>query len=254
MGVLNVSAGVRQSSCHVRSVRGFTLIECLVVLAVTTFLVAIVVPALGNARRTSKSTRALSDLRQYNSAFSSYFTTHRDRLPFAAISNRPDLGVVIDGTSLDMPYFRQSYFALHFIVPDHLQDELPTGVLDIGDGWVAEARRRGFGASMILMTCTAFASPDYWLADDAPSTTETFVPQSVTSVAFPSQKALLYNAEHAARRSGYGFAGLWMGATFDGAAMIRKWQDPIATSVARPLGAIPALGMSTRGGLRGVDW
>jgi type II secretory pathway pseudopilin PulG len=232
----------------------FSTIELLIVMVVVTILVAVTVPAIAGSRRASKSTRALNDVHQYSVATLSYSNDFSEYLPFAGVERRPELGVVVDGTSLDLPYFMQSYFAVHFVVPNYIPTELRTGSQNLGDGWISSARSQGYRANLVLMTATAFATPDYWKTDEAPADVSAFYGQRTSLCAFPSQKVVLYNSEYEIQRYGYSNLGKWMGATFDGAASIRGWEDPIPTSVARPLGALPALGMSTRNGLRGIDW
>jgi prepilin-type N-terminal cleavage/methylation domain-containing protein len=60
---------------------GFTLIELLVVIAVIALLIAIILPALGNARQTSRNTVDCSDIRQMAMAMTLYANDFKDALP-----------------------------------------------------------------------------------------------------------------------------------------------------------------------------
>jgi len=58
--------------------RAFTLIELLVVIAVIAVLIGILLPALGAARQSSKSTLCLSNLRQLAFGWQAYADENRD--------------------------------------------------------------------------------------------------------------------------------------------------------------------------------
>lgn len=59
---------------------GFTLIELLVVVAIIALLIAILLPALGEARRAGKLTMCLSNLKQFGVATGSYAADYEDRI------------------------------------------------------------------------------------------------------------------------------------------------------------------------------
>jgi prepilin-type N-terminal cleavage/methylation domain-containing protein len=60
---------------------GFTLIELLVVVAIIAILAALLLPALANAKQTSKTTKCMSNMRQWGVAFHSYMDDNRDIVP-----------------------------------------------------------------------------------------------------------------------------------------------------------------------------
>jgi prepilin-type N-terminal cleavage/methylation domain-containing protein len=66
--------------CH-RPLRGFTLVELLVVVAIVALLIALLLPALGRARKMATRTVCLSDRRQNYLSLSMYDQEHRGRLP-----------------------------------------------------------------------------------------------------------------------------------------------------------------------------
>jgi len=74
--------------------RGFTLVELLVVIGIIAVLVGILLPALGRARERARRTNCLSNLRTLGQSMFMYANAHKDRLP-----NGNPVGVYTDYTS-----------------------------------------------------------------------------------------------------------------------------------------------------------
>ncbi|MGA2499727.1 MAG: type II secretion system protein [Tepidisphaeraceae bacterium] len=68
----------RRTQCRSR---GFTLVELLVVIAIIALLVAMLLPALGNARKQASAVACASDMRQIFQAFLQYASDNKDHLP-----------------------------------------------------------------------------------------------------------------------------------------------------------------------------
>lgn len=66
------------------TLRGFTLIEILVVVAIIALLIAILMPSLAAARAASRSTQCLTNLHQFNLAFEGYAASNKDWVPRGA--------------------------------------------------------------------------------------------------------------------------------------------------------------------------
>lgn len=64
-----------------RSGKAFTLIELLVVIAIIGILAALLLPTLGRAKESARSTACLSNLRQIGIALQIYVSENRNRLP-----------------------------------------------------------------------------------------------------------------------------------------------------------------------------
>ena len=69
------------------SMRAFTIIELMVVIAVLAILTGILVPALDRARRAAMTSKCLSNLRNMEVAHWGYMTDHKDRLIRVGLSH-----------------------------------------------------------------------------------------------------------------------------------------------------------------------
>ena len=83
-----------------KSTRGFTLIELLVVIAIIAVLASLLLPVLGRAQRSARSTACLNNLHQIGLALDLYVQDNNDHLPSCAQlpsvnTNLPSFAVVL---------------------------------------------------------------------------------------------------------------------------------------------------------------
>jgi prepilin-type processing-associated H-X9-DG protein/prepilin-type N-terminal cleavage/methylation domain-containing protein len=104
-----------------RSLRAFTLVELLAVIAVVGVLAGILVPVVSAVRAKARSTQCLSNMRQVGTASLLYLSDQKGRLPSSSHDRNPD------GTSRSWRETLKTYLGPTFIGrcparPDHPHD------------------------------------------------------------------------------------------------------------------------------------
>lgn len=89
---------------------GFTLIELLVVIAIMSILVALLLPAVQQAREAARRTQCRSRLRQFGVALHNYHSTHGGFAP-GMIARKDGMEVYASAHALLLPYFEQGNLA-----------------------------------------------------------------------------------------------------------------------------------------------
>lgn len=258
----NTRGGARERptvGLTVRTGRGFTVVELLVVIAVTALLVAMAASAMLGARRGADDVRALSDLRQAYAALDSYAADARGAMPYLGVEGQPTHPLWFAGVTLESSYFwgHATYWASPVVAGGYLalrevvewprwQSEHPA----IADRIVA---------SRCYLAHAAYALPGYWAGDAPPDGTAWFRGGRAGETSFPALKGLLIDADSGvfARHRITGLvSGVEAMVCFaDGSATRFDALAPesLARQVERPFGALNYAPMSTREGMRGRD-
>ena len=120
---------------RIRRVRGFTLVELLVVIAIIAVLVAILLPVLNKAKQASQRTVCMSNVRQLTIAFRMYTEDNKGYMPMGWPDSPQTGPASTPGTYWFVPIFRGNKTPW----PIPLGDPTPT----IGDGNTDAAIKRG---------------------------------------------------------------------------------------------------------------
>ena len=93
-----MNAGAPVLPGHPRWVKGFTLIELLVVIAIIAILVAMLPPALANAKRSTRATQCVNRVRQIGMAYTMYAGDTRDEIVALYIYQPAPPGAYVPGS------------------------------------------------------------------------------------------------------------------------------------------------------------
>jgi prepilin-type N-terminal cleavage/methylation domain-containing protein/prepilin-type processing-associated H-X9-DG protein len=102
-----------------RSRRGFTLVELLVVVGIVAVLMGILLPTMGKAREAARRTACLSNLRQVHAVFAMYAIENGDRVPLGYRKNIKQFNsMVYSGTAMKHCFFGVLYLDGRMSAPE----------------------------------------------------------------------------------------------------------------------------------------
>jgi prepilin-type N-terminal cleavage/methylation domain-containing protein len=120
-----------RSLCQ-RALRGFTLVELLVVIGIIAVLISILLPTLGKARESAKRTQCLSNLRQLGIYINMYANTYKQQVPLGfssrltspatAMAKQENYFINI-ATSIPQPGTTVRYVGLGLLFPANIVKE-----------------------------------------------------------------------------------------------------------------------------------
>ncbi|MCC6321536.1 MAG: prepilin-type N-terminal cleavage/methylation domain-containing protein [Phycisphaerales bacterium] len=240
----------------------FTLVELMVVIVVLAILIALVIPALGEARQKGKDSTSLSLQRQAFGALSMYATDNKSFHPYFQTPGEPNGPKILHGFDLPRQYFNAGRgFWATLVVPAYFE---PGDAIDVDPRGRREWNAvHGYPvevvSSRLALTDTAFAVPKYWQGDLEPTDASLFRGTTHSDIAFPSNKGLTVDLligalvpSNSDRRASTPSASV---GKCDGSASFVAWPDTRSDLVVeRSYGAIPLPVLSTRDGLRGRDF
>lgn len=120
--------------CHCRHRRGFTLIELLVVIAVIAVLVALLLPAVQQARERARSIQCMNNLKQIGLALHNYESTHSVFPP--SFVRQEDGNPVAPPPLSDPLRYRSHWTGYHLLLP-FLDEATLHGEYDFEGTWLS---------------------------------------------------------------------------------------------------------------------
>lgn len=141
-----------------RGLQGFTLVELLVVIAIIGVLIALLLPAVQQAREAARRMSCQNNLKQLGLALHNYESTHRCLPP-----SRLDPNVAIyDNTSNESAYQSWTTLILPFIEQGSLSN-----IIDYKQAWSSAANRTAVSTPLDAFTCPSTPGSDrqdaYWV-------------------------------------------------------------------------------------------
>jgi prepilin-type N-terminal cleavage/methylation domain-containing protein len=231
--------------------RGFTVVELLVVLAITTVLVTLAVPALRGARFSSKLLRSLAVQRQLEASVESYTQASKDVFPYMATPGDPWGPVIVNGINVSFQgYFTdQSWYWASLIVPDYAD----VSALDLA--LTPNVDPRGVFISRYCITETIFADPRLFTTWTARPPLSYLRPTKTPEIQFPAKKGILLDLGLGAVAGESGRQGQLSVAFADGSARPYMQSDIVWSRVVnQPFSNSAKPVINTRNGLAGVDF
>ncbi len=254
-------------------VRGFTLVEVLVVILVAAILMSLLLPSLAGAKGAARSARSLSMHRQLLAVLSFYAADFRDMFPYNQTPGDPD-GPLWVPPGIRLPqhpghaYFTAgSWYWPNVLRPAYLDGQAAreSGLPGAEDPNKSEGLPPDTIRARFWLAHAVYTDARYWHGDEEPPFDKShFRAARHSEILHPARKALLLDilggAFDPARRSGDPDLPRFTGndalvGRADGSAGVLFWVgfDP-ETCVSRGYGARPMQVLATRDGLHGVDF
>ena len=181
--------------CSRPTLRGFTLLETTMVIAVIALLITLFLPSLFRSRAAALETRMLSNMRQLAIAFTTYADSHAGIMaaifsPEFRIQGNPERVIMPDGQRGGGYWFSNTHTAWMLAAPDFTEEMLHAA------GHPAHIRPRDrFIYSDFHLSEAFYASPAYWNMKTITGPKQ-WASQRLDAVAYPDRKAMLMPIEN----------------------------------------------------------
>jgi prepilin-type N-terminal cleavage/methylation domain-containing protein len=145
----------RVSQPNPGTTRGFTLLELLIVIAITSILLAIFIPSVSRFRDASRQAKSLSYLRSHASSVAAYSAQSRDHYPYFGNPTGP-ISVQLSGCEFNMNlyYFFLAYY-WHIAFPEMQMGTNKSTLSSPGS-------RGSHCGSTYLFSSSLRARPEFW--------------------------------------------------------------------------------------------
>lgn len=182
------ASGVNAPRGRTLGVRGFTLVETLVVITVIAVIVAILLPALSHVRQSGRVSASLSNLRQHAGVFLLYTNDYAEQFPYFT---RPEPGLSTPLVDPSGRVWNTYYFSAYH-----------NWALALSDGYYnSTGSREGFSSPFRSMSpgvswdylypCVFLADPAYWRTETRMVPPVQFRSIRLGEVVFPGAKVLI---------------------------------------------------------------
>ncbi len=177
----------RTSESALSSLRGFTLVELLLVITIICMIAALLSPVLNRARNAAGQTKVLATLGSHGKVLLSYTSDHKDFLPAFTDPKATFTVLYVDDRPVTLRYF-DSYWSWHLALA-----ERTFGLPWRSESFYESQETASLGTS-IWYSCSFGADPSFWNYDGRTGPTQ-WRATRLAETLFHSQKSLLFASQ-----------------------------------------------------------
>ena len=242
---------------HSSAQSGFTILELLVSIGIVAVLLALLLPALGKAKKQGIVARTLSAMRQCSNGITQYANEEADFLPYMGTPDHPEEGIWPDedwGYWGAPEYFKGQSGLWPNTLLDHGIDltGISPEVYDPTEVFAPYDTGPKRIATYYWLTNSAHARPEFWVGQDPPlDSSHLYRGVRMGEVVYPSHKGLLADVGHFVTDQP---SENWAVAFFDGSVVLKATRNPSVYPDITRAGTSGYRVIVTEGGIRGRDY